>query len=311
MTIEIKSTLKSVPIRAVIFGADGVGKSTLCAGCPGAVFVAAEDGLANIDAQQVEPPETWPQIIGAVDALAEEPRCSAIVIDSLDWAEQMLWAHIVATRPDEKGRKVKDIEGYGYGKGYKAALNEWRILLAALQRAGGKGKHVLLIAHAKRASVKNPLGEDYEQWQVKLQDGKDCSAAGLIREWVHIVAFAELDIAVDDSGPRTKGIWSGKRVLRCNPSAGYTGKTRLTMPDRIPLDWPAFDAAVKAGRPPSTEALAAELGLIVMAAGDPSLGERCEKFLEARGRTAAAYTDAIANVRRIIEESTKEKETTT
>jgi hypothetical protein len=303
MTIEIKSTLRSVPIRAVVFGADGVGKSTLCAGCPGAVFIAAEDGLDNIDAQQVAPPETWPQIIEAVDALADEPRCSAIVIDSLDWAEQALFAHIVATKPDEKGRKVKDIEGYGYGKGYVAALNEWRGLVASLQRAGKLGKHVLLIAHAQRKAVKNPTGEDYEQWQIKLNE----KAAGLIREWVHIVAYAELDIAVDDSGSRTKGIWSGKRVLRCNPSAGYTGKTRLTMPDRIPLDWPAFAEAVKAGRPPSVEELAAELGRVLMSADIPGIGERSEKFLDARGRTAAAYTDALANVRRIIE-TTKEAE---
>lgn len=307
--VEIRSTLRSVPIRAVVFGADGVGKSTLCAGCPGAVFIAAEDGLDNIDAFQVDPPETWPQIIESVNALAEEPKCGAIVIDSLDWAEQMLWAHLVATKPDEKGRKVKDIEGYGYGKGYKAALNEWRVLLAALQRAGNLGKHVLLIAHAKRASVKNPTGEDYEQWQVKLQDGKDCSAAGLIREWVHIVAYAELDIATDDSGPRTKGVWSGKRVLRCNPSAGYTGKTRLTMPDRIPLDWPAFAEAVKAGRPPSVDYLAADLELVLMSMGNASLRERCNKFLEARGHTAAAYTDARANVQRIIEANATKEET--
>ncbi len=301
MTIEIKSTLREVPIRAVIYGADGVGKSTLCAGAPGAVFIATEDGLDNIDARAIDPPTTWPGIIEAVDALTAHPHCGTIVIDSLDWAEQMLWAWLVETKPDEKNRKVKDIEGYGYGKGYIAAASEWRILIAALQRAGKAGKHVLLTAHAQRKAVKNPTGEDYEQMQIKLQD----RAAGLFREWVHVVAFAELDIATvtdKDDGNRTKGVFTGKRILRTNPGAGYQGKSRLTLPAKIPLDWPAFEAAIKAGRPPTIAEQELTLMSWLVAAQDKALDERCQKFLDARGRTAAAYNDAIANVQRVIEE---------
>ncbi len=302
--LEIKSTLREVPIRAVIYGADGVGKSTLCAGAPGAVFIATEDGLDNIDARAIDPPESWPNIIEAVDALAQDSRVGTIVIDSLDWAEQMLWSWLVATKPDEKGRKVKDIEGYGYGKGYIAAASEWRVLIAALQRAGKAGKHVLMTAHAHRKTVKNPTGEDFEQMQIKLQD----RAAGLFREWVHIVAFAELDIATvtdKDDGNRTKGVFTGRRILRTQPGAGYQGKSRLTLPDKIPLDWAAFAAAVKAGRPPSIDALRAQLDALIGV--DEELQSRCEKFLASRGMTPAALNDAIANVQRVLE-TTKEKE---
>jgi predicted ATPase len=304
MTIEIRSTLREVPIRAIVYGADGVGKSTLCAAAPRAVFIATEDGLDNIDARAVDPPESWPAIIEAVDALAADDRCGTIVIDSLDWSEQMLWAHLVATKPNEKGHKVKDIEGYGYGKGYIAAATEWRVLIAALQRAGKAGKHVLLTAHAQRKSVKNPTGEDFEQIQIKLQE----RAAGLFREWVHVVAFAELDIATvtdKDDGGRTKGVFTGKRILRTQPGAGYQSKSRLTLPEKIPLDWVAFEAAVKAGRPISVDDLAAQL--VALVGDNASLTDRCAKFLESRGKTAAAYHDAIANVQRVIDE-TKAKE---
>lgn len=295
MTLEIRSTLRESPIRAVIYGADGVGKSTLCAGAPRAVFIAVEDGLDNIDARAIEPPESWGGILEAVDALTSDDRCGTIVIDSLDWAEQMLWAHLVATRPDEKGRKVKDIEGYGYGKGYIAAASEWRVLLAALQRAGKAGKHVLLTAHAQRKGVKNPTGEDYEQVQIKLQE----RAAGIIREWVHIVAFAELDIATvtdKDDGGRTKGVFTGKRILRTQPSAGYQGKTRLDMPAKVPLDWRAFEAAVKAGRPRGVVDLELQLMSLLVALQDPDVDVKCRTFIESRGSTVAAYQDAIAKV---------------
>lgn len=306
--LEIKSTLREVPHRIALYGADGIGKSTLCASAPRAVFIATEDGLDNIDARAIDPPETWPGILEAVDALAADDRCGTIVIDSLDWAEQMLWSHLVATRPDEKGRKVRDIEGYGYGKGYVAAAGEWRVLLAALQRAGKAGKHVLLTAHAQRKSVKNPTGEDYEQMQIKLQD----RAAGLIREWVHIVAFAELDIATitdKDDGNRTKGVFAGKRILRTQPSAGYQGKTRLTMPERIPLDWRALEAAIKAGRPPSVGELELELMSLLVALADPDVETKCRAFLDSRGMTVAAYQDAIARVKENLKQKATKKET--
>ncbi len=305
MTFEIKSTLREVPIRAVIYGADGVGKSTLCAGAPGAVFIATEDGLDNIDARAIDPPETWAGIIEAVDGLSTDARVGTIVIDSLDWAEQMLWAHIVATKPDEKNHKVKDIEGYGYGKGYIAAATEWRVLIAALQRAGKAGKHVLLTAHAQRKGVKNPTGEDYEQMQIKLQD----RAAGLIREWVHVVAFAELDIATvtdKDDGNRTKGVFTGKRILRTRPGAGYQGKSRLSLPAKIPLDWRAFEAAIKAGRPRDIAGLELDLMALLVALGDTDVETKCRAFIESRGFTVAAYTDAITKVEANLVTKTKE-----
>lgn len=293
--IEIKSTLRDAPIRAVIFGAEGVGKSTLCAGAPGAVFIATEDGLDNIDTRAVEPPTTWPHLLEAVDALIADDRCGSIVIDSLDWAEAMVWAHIVATRLDDKGRKVKSIEDYGFGKGYVAAQAEFRVLLSALQRAGKAGKHVLLIAHAIRKAVKNPSGEDYEQWQIKLNE----KCAGPIREWAHIVGFAELDIVTateKDDGNRTKGIWTGKRVLRTQPSAGYQSKTRLNLPAKIPLDWDAFAAAVRAGKPPSVGDLELILHGKLAELDDNEVGAKCRMFLDSRGNTVAAYHDAIARV---------------
>jgi hypothetical protein len=302
--IEIHRTLRDVPVRAAIFGPDGVGKSTLCAGAPGAVFVCGEDGLDNIDAMAVDTPKVWTDVVAAVDALADDDRCKSIVIDSLDWIEPLCWDHVCALG-DEKGRKMKNIEAFGYGKGYVAALNEWRILLAGLTRAGQRGKNVLLIAHSQRKTVKNPVGEDFEQWQIKLNE----KAAGLIREWVHIVGFAELDIATvtdKDDGGRTKGLWTGKRVLRCTPAAGYQSKTRLTLPAKIPLDWRAFAAAVAAGKPPSVEALEASLMAKLIELGDETVGQGCAAFLDGRGRTLASLTEAIGTVDGYLADKQKE-----
>ncbi len=291
MTLEIKSTLRDAPIRAVIFGKDGVGKSTFCAGAPRAIFIAVESGLDNIDAQATPTPEDWQALLEYVSDLSTDDRCGSIVIDSLDWAEQLCWRHVCA-QGDEKGRKMKNIEAFGYGKGYIAALAEWRILLNELTRARANGKNVLLIAHAERKAVKNPMGEDYDAWAIKL----NAKAAGLIREWVDVVGFAELDIAVFEQDGRTKGIATGKRILRTQPAAGYDAKTRFTLPDKVPLDWPTFARLVKAGKPSTIDDLEREITTKLAELGDIVVEENCGAFLTERGRTFASLTEAIGTV---------------
>lgn len=289
--IELKSTLKESPVRAVIFGKDGVGKSTFCAGAPRAVFIAVENGLDNIDASATPTPEAWEDLIAYVQDLATDDRCGTIVIDSLDWAEQLCWRY-VCDQGDEKGRKQKNIESFGYGKGYVAALAEWRVLLGELNRARSNGKNILLIAHAERKAVKNPLGEDYDAWSIKL----NAKAAGVVREWVDVVGFAELDVALVKQDDRIKGVSTGKRVLRTQPSAGYDAKTRYTLPERIPLDWATFARMIKAGRPATIEELEARLAARLAELALPEIETGCGSFLAERGRTFASLSEAIATV---------------
>ncbi len=302
--IEIRSTLRDVPIRLVLYGADGVGKTTFCAGAPGAVFIPVEEGLDNIDALATPRPETWSQLLEYTEDLVKSDMCKSIVVDSIDEAERLCWAHTCALG-DDKGKK-KNIEAFGYGKGYVAAVNEWRHLIAVLERAGQAGKNVLLIAHAHRKPVKNPSGEDYEQWQIKLND----KAASLFREWSRIVGFAELDIATvtdREDGGRTKGVFSGKRVLRTAPSAGYQGKTRHTLPAKIPLDWKAFADAVAAGKPPSSASLRERLDAKLVALCNESVSAGCRSFLDERGESLASLTEALATVDGYLNEQSQQK----
>jgi hypothetical protein len=268
------------------------------------VFIVTESGLDNIDAQAVPTPGTWSEVISSVDALATDDRCGTVVIDSLDWAEQLCWSHVCETQSDEKGRKVKNIEGYGWGKGYVAALNEWRLLLASLGVARDSGKHVLLIAHAERRPIKNPTGDDYDAWSIKI----NAKAAGLIREWVDVVGFAELDVATVEQDKRTKGVSTGRRILRTQPAAGYEAKTRYALPAKISLDWPSFAAAVKAGSHTAIPELRTELEtrLAKLQRFDVEAGAR--EFLEQRGETVASLREAIATVQSYLDESAEKKE---
>lgn len=290
MGIEIRGTAKKSPLRAIIYGRDGVGKSTFCAGAPGVVFVSTESGLDAIDTRAVDPPTSWRGVIEAVRALRDEPTCKTIVVDSLDWAEQMCWDHI-CIEGDEKGAK-KSIEAFGYGKGYMVALVEWRRLIRELDLAHASGRTILLIAHAERKSVKNPAGDDYDAYQIKLH----ATAASLLREWVDVVGYADLDIAIEEKDGRSKGVTTGKRVLRTQPSPAYVTKTRYQIASRLPLTWDALSSAIEATRPVSVEMLATELRSKLSMISDISVTKACEDYLAANGNSVESMRNSIATL---------------
>ena len=72
-----------------------------------------------------------------MNEIATEPgEFKTVVIDTLDWIEPMLYAHVVAAA---KKNDIKHIEDFGYGKGYVIAQNEARKLIVALDRANAAG----------------------------------------------------------------------------------------------------------------------------------------------------------------------------
>lgn len=231
------------PIRVLLYGVEGVGKSTFGANAPAPIFLGAEDGTAHLDVSRFPMPESWKEVLDAVRVLTVEAHdFKTLVVDTLDWAEPLLWAHICA-RDNEKS-----IESYGYGKGYQAALDEWRIFLAAMERMReAKGMHVVLLAHSWIKPFKNPAGPDYDRYEMKL----NAKAGGLLKEWSDVVLFANHDIgaAMDEKTKRFKGVSTSARLMFTTRTHAYDAKNRYDLPERMPLDWVTFHEAVQAHKP--------------------------------------------------------------
>lgn len=238
MGFTVKSTRRVAPLRVVVYGAGGLGKSTFAASAPMPIFIASEEGLENIDAEAIEPyPKTWEDVLAALDYVGTLKH-ETVVIDSLDWIEPIIWEYVC------RKSKKPDIEAFGYGKGYVAALDQWRVLVHKLSALRALDMHVILIAHGVRKPFKNPLGDDFEHWSIKLNE----KASGLIVEWSDVVGFCEQDIATDDTSGRVKAQTTGKRLIRTTPHAAYLAKTRFDLPPKLPLSWSAFSEAVTKSR---------------------------------------------------------------
>jgi hypothetical protein len=242
------------PYRIVIHGTDGVGKSTFAADAPSPIFIGAEDGTGHLDVARFPAPECWADVLDAVRTLTrEEHGYKTLAIDSLDWVEPHIWQTVC----DAAGVDHLEEVGGGYGKGPAAALDLWRSLLSAIERLqAAKGMHVILIAHTQIKPFKNPEGDDWERYVLKLHPG----AAGLCREWVKGVYFANYEtFAVKDKSKRIRGVSTGARLLYTQRTAAYDAKDRYCLPESLPLSWEDFDAAAKAASPADPKALAAEI----------------------------------------------------
>ena len=246
--------LVPAPYRLLVHGTDGVGKSTFAANAPTPIFLGAEDGTGHLDVARFPAPERWQDVLDAVRTLTTESHdYKTLAIDSLDWVEPHIWQHVC----DAAGVNSIEEVGGGYGKGYTVALDLWRSFLASLERLQAtKGMHVVLIAHSLIKLFKNPEGDDFERYVLKLND----KAAGLCREWAKGVYFANYEtFAVKEKSKRVKGVSTGARIMHTQRTAAFDAKDRYSLPEQLPLSWEDFEAAARAASPANPKALAAEI----------------------------------------------------
>lgn len=243
------------PHRVVCYAPEGIGKSTFASDAPAPIFLDAEGGTSHLDVARFPKPETWADVLDAVQVLRQEEHdYRTFVVDTLDAIEPMLWSHICA---EANAKSIEEVGG-GYGKGYVAAVDGWRRLLAALEHLQkARGMHVILLAHSQVKAFRSPDAEDWERYTLRLHE----KSAGVIKEWADDVLFANLDIVTtkDAKSKRVRGISTGARLIHSVRTAAFDAKSRSGLPETLPLAWSEFEAAIAAGAPAPTTDLAAAI----------------------------------------------------
>lgn len=144
---DVQTGTRAAPPRILVYGIEGIGKSTFASKFPKPIFIQTEDGLDNIDCESFPVARKFEDVVGALDALIREKHdYSTVVIDSLDWLEALIWKMLCEREGVESIEQV----GGGYAKGYVQALTHWRRVVEKLQTLRlDKGCAIVLTAHAK------------------------------------------------------------------------------------------------------------------------------------------------------------------
>jgi hypothetical protein len=222
--MSILNKIKTGPVgraqKTVLYGAEGVGKSTLSAQFPNPLFLDLEGGTAHLSVRRLTRDEL-PDFATVRTAIREVAQAGTdavgtVVIDTADWLEQMAAEAVIAR---EAGGKFTSIEGFGYGKGYTYLREELTLLLADLDRCIRAGQHVVLLAHSRIARMELPDSPAFDRYELKMSK----QVTPLIKEWADLLMFGNFKTLVQDG----KAVGGKKRVLYTERTAAIEAKNRL------------------------------------------------------------------------------------
>ena len=224
------------PQKAVIYGPEGIGKSTLAAQFPAPVFLDTEGGTHHLDVARLPAPKSWDDVTKAVTALASESHdFKTLVIDTADWLEKLLVEHVC------KQANKAGVEDFGYGKGYVVLAEEFTKFLASLEPLLRRGMHVLLLAHTRIVKFEQPdAAGAYDRYELKLSK----QVGPLVKEWCDVLLFGNYftKVAENDSG-RKRGVGGRERKLYTTHTAAWDAKNRHGFDEMLPFEFTAVASA--------------------------------------------------------------------
>lgn len=225
---------KEQPQKVVVYGPEGIGKTTIASKFPNPVFIDTEGSTANIDVARMDRPSSFTMLMQQIKYIKDHPEvCKTLVIDTADWAEQLCITEFCSKK------QVSGIEDIGYGKGYVYVAEDFGKMLNLLEEVKDKGINIVITAHAQMRKFEQPdeLGA-YDRWELKLQK----KTAPMLKEWADMVLFANyktMVINVDNQGAQ-KGknkAQGGKRVMYTQHHPCWDAKNRHDLPDEVPFDY--------------------------------------------------------------------------
>lgn len=220
--------------KVVIYGTEGIGKTSISAQFPNPLFIDTEGSTSNMDVARMDRPSSWQFLLQQIDFVKQNQPCKTLVIDTIDWAERFAIEHVVSSAGKTS------ITGFGYGEGFIQLEEEFGRFLNRLSDLVELGINVVLTAHAKITKFEQPdeMGA-YDRWELKLGNKTTAKTAALVKEWADMVLFANyktFSVAVDDKGKKHKG-QGGVRTFYANHHPAWDAKNRHGLPDEFPMEY--------------------------------------------------------------------------
>ena len=283
MALSIRKGPQARAIRTVIYGPEGIGKSTLASQFPDVVFVDFEHGTDSMDVTRFDTPESFDGVLTLLSSIAQEDVCKTVVLDTADKLEQLISRHVCLKY------EIRSIEDAGYGKGYTYLAEAWIELMKVCDKVIDSGKNIVFVAHAQMRKFEQPdeMGA-YDRWELKLSK----KTSPLLKEWSDMLLFCNYKTnVVTDEKTKSKKAVGGKRVMYSTHNPCWDAKNRFNFPDSMEMSFSEIASAFKAPADIKEDTIA-ELRKMFQVAGIKE-GD-VMAYLKAKGQTDGSSLEELS-----------------
>ncbi len=244
------------PLFMILYGPQGVGKTTFASKADGVVFIETESGSNNLDVTRGKKMATFKEIRDAINDLRKDRHnFKTLVIDSLTNAEALL--HQAICELDKV--KTIDLAQGGYGKGYTLANTWWGEMIKDLIALRDEREmNIICIGHSIIKAFNCPmLLQPYDRYIMQMNE----KAAALWMREVDFVGFTnyEIFLKIGQTEKKNKAMGDADRILYTQRQPGFEAKNRLGLPSEMPLDFDVFKKAIDNSTPETAEDVLTEI----------------------------------------------------
>lgn len=230
--MKISSGKKSMPQRIIVYGPEGIGKSTLASKFPDPLVIDTEGSTYQIDVHRFdENPDSWSMLNAQIEFVLSHPTiCKTLIIDTADWAEKLAKEYICTAK------NWTSLSTPGWGEGFTELEATFGKMLNLLTQVMQKGINTVLVAHSQiRTFTKPDEAGSYDRYELKLEK----KTAALIKEWSDDIIFVNYETFITKKDKQGKGTAvGGRRVMHFEHAPAWDAKNRWELTEEsYPLNY--------------------------------------------------------------------------
>ena len=211
--------------KILLFGVSGIGKTTLASLIKNAAYIPTDDGGRLMGTLKVvEGITDFASVRLALQSSIWKPGMT-VVIDNITELERWAIPHLFKTVPkNQSGGTVKNIEDYGYHKGYRRWYDIMGLVLGDCSELIRRGVNVVLVAQSTICKSVQAGTEDFVKEGPALHHDKNVSTMNAYIEWAdHVLRIANCSVKVNKG---KAGGESDSRAVYTHPQPHFHAKSR-------------------------------------------------------------------------------------